>query len=349
MRFAICDLRLAAVVSLAVLVGSLRAAEQEELPPNLETSIGKGLAFLARQQNADGSFATEGPKLAISGLSVLAFLSAGDTPDVGKYGLVVRNAEEYLLSQTPADGYFGAGSDRGMYIHAIVTLALAEAYGVETRTDQRQRMRSALKKAVAVILAAQNAPKAEPKYVGGWRYDPKAPDADLSLSGWNALALRAAQDVGIEVPRDAAQKAADFVLRCYHDDAKAFSYQPGTDVMAGDTAVAVLCLYVLGAFDRAAQQIEGGCKFLADHPPDDQSPFPCYCTYYVAHAAFQRGGETWDKLSKQVFERLLKQQDEKDGGWPQSREQQEPGRVYATAMAVQTLAIPYRLLPVYQR
>ena len=46
---------------------------------------------------------------------------------------------------------------------------------------------------------------------------------------------------------------------------------------------------------------------------------------------------------------LLKQQDEKDGGWPQSREQQEPGRAYATAMAVQTLAIPYRLLPVYQR
>ena len=263
--------------------------------------------------------------------------------------MVVRNAVDYLLAQTPADGYFGTGSDRGMYTHAIVTLALAEAYGVESNSQQRRRMYAALQKAVAVILAAQGSPKADPKFVGGWRYDPKSPDADISLSGWNALALRAAQDVGVAVPKEAAQKAADFVLRCYHDDAKAFSYQPGSPVMPSDTGVAVLCLYVLDASDRSAEQIDGGSKFLIEHPVDEQSPFPCYTAYYVIQAAFQRGGETWDKVSKPVLERLLKQQDAKDGGWPESREKQEPGRTYATAMALQTLAVPYRLLPVYQR
>jgi hypothetical protein len=119
--------------------------------------------------------------------------------------------------------------------------------------------------------------------------------------------------------------------------------------MSSDTSVAVLCLYVLDASDRAAAQIDGGSKFLLEHPVDEQSPFPCYTTYYVVQAAFQRGGETWDKVSKPVLERLLKQQDAKDGGWPESREKQEPGRTYATAMALQTLAVPYRLLPVYQR
>jgi hypothetical protein len=38
-----------------------------------------------------------------------------------------------------------------------------------------------------------------------------------------------------------------------------------------------------------------------------------------------------------------------DGGWPQSRQGEEPGRAYATSMAVLTLAVPYRLLPIYQR
>jgi hypothetical protein len=38
-----------------------------------------------------------------------------------------------------------------------------------------------------------------------------------------------------------------------------------------------------------------------------------------------------------------------DGGWPQSRNGEEPGRNYATSMALLTLAVPQNLLPIYQR
>jgi hypothetical protein len=325
-----------------------RAAENSDpLPPELDASIARGLSFLAKQQNADGSFESGGPKVAMTGLSVLAFLSAGSSQDIGKYGLTVRSALEFLLSQQDGDGYLGAG-DRGMYMHAIATLALAEAYGVEPAADRRLRIHAALQKATAVILAAQKAPKSNPNFAGGWRYLRNSPDSDLSLSGWNTLALRAAQDAGIEVPKDATERAAAFVLHCYHEPEKGFGYQPDQSAQPGDTAIGVLCLYLLGASDSSAAQLDAAVRFMIDHPIDENAGFPYYGAYYVAQAAFQRGGEAWSKSGRATLERLIRQQ-EKDGGWPQSKNGQEPGRVYATAMAVQSLAVPYRLLPVYQR
>jgi len=283
----------------------------------------------------------------VTGVTLLAFLSTGQTQEVGKYGLTVRDALEFLLAHQAPDGYFGSG-DRGMYAHAIATLALGEAYGVEPTAERRTRIRAALQKATTVILDAQNVTKSNAAFAGGWRYERNSADSDLSLSGWNALALRAAQDAGMMVPKEATQRAADFVLHCYHDDQKAFAYQPGQGPQTGDSAIGMLCLYLLGMSDTAAQKLDGAAKFIADHPIDENSGYPYYSAYYVAQAAFQRGGESWSKPGRAALERLIKQQD-KDGGWPQSKNGQEPGRAYATAMAVQTLAIPYRLLPVYQR
>lgn len=320
---------------------------EDALPAELDAAISNGLAFLARQQRNDGSFDGGGPKVAMTGLSLLAFLAAGDAPEVGRYGLAVHAAGDYLLSQQNADGYLGSG-DRGMYIHAIATLALTQLYGAEPGFDRQVRIRAALVKAVRVILDAQKAPKSDDKYVGGWRYERNSADSDLSLSGWNALALRAARDVGIEVPDDALARAAEFVMRCYNDPAKGFGYQPGNDAQPGETAVGVLCLYLLSAADKQQAALDKAIDYLAAHPIDENSPFPYYAAYYVTQAAFQLGGQTWVTTGRRGLEWLMRQQ-EKDGGWPQSKTGQEPGRVYATAMAVQTLAVPYRLLPIYQR
>ena len=339
----------AVVLALALLIPrQSRAADiAEPLPGDLDASIARGLAFLAKQQNTDGSFESGGPKVAMTGLTVLAFLSSGNTPDVGKYGLTIRAALEFLLSGQDADGYIGSG-ERGMYMHAIATLALAEAYGVEPSADRRLRIHAALEKAIAVILAAQNVPKSTPAFAGGWRYLRNSPDSDLSLSGWNALALRAAQDAGIAVPKDALERAAAFVLRCYHDAEKGFAYQPGQGAQTGDSAIGVLCVYLLGMSESSAGQLDGAIQFIMAHPADENAGYPYYAAYFVAQAAFQQGGDAWARSGRTTIDRLIKQQD-KDGGWPQSKNGQEPGRVYAAAMAVQTLAVPYRLLPVYQR
>ena len=320
---------------------------EEALPPDLDNSISNGLNFLAKHLEPDGSFAGGGPKVAMTGLGLLAFLASGNTPDLGRHGLLVRQTTDFLLMQQAPDGYFGSG-ERGMYIHAIAALALAEVYGVESNAERRARTRSALDKAVRVILDAQNAPKSNPAFVGGWRYERNSADSDLSLSGWNVLALRAAQDIGIQVPNDASQRAAEFVMHCYNERAKAFAYQPGNEPQAGETGIGLLCLYELAAGDKNAAALQEATRFLESHPIDDNAPFPYYGTYYVTQAAFQRGDETWSKVGRPGLERLIKLQ-EKDGGWPQSKSAQEPGRIYSTAMAVQSLAVPYRLLPVYQR
>ena len=226
-----------------------------------------GLAYLAKQQKADGSFDASENKVAVTGLSVMAFLAAGHTPDVGRYGLVVRGGIDYLLAQANAEGYFGKSHSKGMYDQGIVTLALAEAIGVETDEARRLKIRAGLTKAVKVILDAQAVAKPDP-HQGGWRYEPKSPDSDLSLSGWNALALRAAQDVGVDVPKEAVQKAVGYVLRCYNGGDKGFSYQPGGGAQVGPTGIGVLTLYLLDGSQRP--EVAEGAKWLAAHPVGDE-------------------------------------------------------------------------------
>jgi hypothetical protein len=337
------------IVAILVTSARLSAAPkvEEDLPPRLDSSISKGLTFLARQQTPEGALDRDGPKVATTSLGVLAFLAAGQVPDLGKYGLTVRNAIDWLLSQQASDGYFGSG-EKGMYTHAITTLALAEAYGVESSAPRRVRLHAALVKANGIILSAQNAPKSNPIYAGGWRYERNSPDSDMSLCGWNVLALRAAEDIGIDVPPEARKHAAEFVGHCYDENSKGFAYQPGGAAQTGDDAIAILCLYMLDAADENTPRLDAAVKYLETHPIEENFSFAYYATYYVAQAAFQRGGEAWTRLGRLSMARLIAAQ-EKDGGWPASKSGQEPGRVYATAMALGTLALPYRLLPVYQR
>jgi hypothetical protein len=326
-----------------VLACAARAPGQPTTAPSVDASVQRGLEYLVKRQNPDGSFDTGENRLAVSGLSVMAFLACGHTPEAGRYGLVVRAGIDHLLSQAQPDGYFGKSHAKGMYDQGIVTLALAEALGAEGDPSRRQRIQVELAKAVKVILEAQAVAKPEAQ-VGGWRYERTSADSDLSLSGWNALALRAAQDVGVEVPKEAVQKAVGFVLRCYHAGEKGFSYQPGGGAQLGPTGIGVLSLYLLDSADRPERG--EGARYLASHPVNDATPFQYYAMYYATQAANQAGGAVWAAVSKDTSARLLSTQG-KDGAWPKGA--QEPGEIYSTAMAVLTLSVPYRLLPAYQR
>jgi hypothetical protein len=319
----------------------------------LDAAVDRGLAYLARQQHPDGSFDAypreakegEGYRMATTGLAVLAFLSAGHTPDVGRYGMVVRNAADSLAAGVPEDGYVGKIDGGRMYGQAIVALALAQVYGVEPDPQRRVKQFDALNRMVGVIVKAQDVKK-EQVYAGGWRYEPGAVDSDLSLSGWNALALRAAQDVGVPVPKEAVARAADFVARCYVKDRRGFGYTPGGEVRPGTTGTGVLCLYLLDRGERA--EAKDGAKSLAERPVEDDAKYAYYGLFYATQAAWQAGEDVWPAVSRVTLDRLVKLQSP-DGGWPKEPAGSEPGRVYRTAMAVLTLTVPYRLLPVYQR
>jgi hypothetical protein len=323
----------------------------DDLPPTLDAATSHGLEYLVSQQNSDGSFgATQKP--AITGLALMSFLSSGHTPNagkfepnVGKYGSNVRAAIDFLLSQAQPDGSLSRQA-KPMYGQGIATLALAEAYGVEENEGQRKRIAAVLTNSVKLILVAQDVKKPE-AYAGGWRYELNSPDSDLSLSGWNALALRACQNVGIIVPRQGVQRALKFVLKCYSPEAKGFTYQPGTPSTASMTAAGIVCLSLLDGTPRP--EIEAAAMTLAAKPLDESAQYPYYGTYYATHAAFQLGGATWTDVSKITLDKLLKSQ-QPDGSWPDvAAESSGAGSTYTTSMALLTLSIPYRLLPIYQR
>src|SRR5437762_30892 len=162
---------LLAILLTTAVHAQVKASAGEVLSPDLDGSIGRGLAYLARQQQADGSFQNRekggdagaprfgGPRVALTGLSLMAYLAAGRMPDTGKHGLVVRNAIDFLVKSCPDDGYYGKVDGSRMYGHAIATLALAEVYGMEADVPQRKRVRAALVKSVNALLAAQNTKK----------------------------------------------------------------------------------------------------------------------------------------------------------------------------------------------
>jgi hypothetical protein len=337
-------------VVLSVLISPLGvraqpAPDPDALPPRLDDGVARGLAFLAKQQAPDGSFESNGPRVATTALAMMAFLASGHPPAVGQHGQVVRNAEDYLLKQIPADGYFGKVDGSRMYGQGITTLALAEVAGVEPDPNRRATLTAALASAVKVILVAQDVSKGE-GHAGGWRYEPQSADSDLSLSGWNALALRAAQNAGVDVPKDRVARAVAYVLKCYRNDQKGFAYQPAQNASVPMTGVAALNLYLLDASDRPELKEAG--EYLTKQPVTENTRFAYYSAYYATQAAFQAGGPTWRSIWTPTMDRLLALQMD-DGGWPTSKTGEEPGRVYSTSMSVLTLTVPYRLLPIYQR
>src|ERR1051325_9649833 len=144
----------------------LPRSSKETFPLGLDAAIDRGLSYLQKQQRADGSFDATGNPAATSGLAILAFLSAGHAPDLGKYGLTVRNAIDHLVALNPADGYYKG--EKVMQSHCVATLALAQVCGLESDDLQRRKVRAVLERSLKVILAAQNARKDKPIHVGGW-------------------------------------------------------------------------------------------------------------------------------------------------------------------------------------
>ncbi len=65
-------------------------------------------------------------------------------------------------------------------------------------------------------------------------------------------------------------------------------------------------------------------------------------------AAYRLGGQQWEAMWPEVRDRLLRLQ-RPDGGWPAGGKAQEPGRVYATALATLTLSVPQGVLPMHGR
>ncbi|MCS6859294.1 MAG: terpene cyclase/mutase family protein [Abditibacteriales bacterium] len=339
----LCILASLCLLLLLPAVGFARQKREKEVEereylgtPESERAVERALAFLAARQSADGRWvsAQYTSECGITALCLLAFLSAGHQPDRGKYGKVVSKAVDYLLRNVQENGLIYDTSGRAgppMYGHGFATLALAEVYGMTKRTDVKEK----LERAVRLILACQNSE-------GGWRYQPRVADADISVVICQVMALRAAHNAGIIVPPETVKKAIEFVKRCANNPDGGFSYmpyRPGSGVAR--TGAGVLSLIVCG--EPTAEQVKNGLEYLLRSAPDVRGQHHFYALYYCTQAMYQAGGKYWLYWYPRVRDYLVKTQSA-EGSWYDA-----PGEAYATAMGVLALQVPAALLPIYQK
>ena len=152
------------------------------------------------------------------------------------------------------------------------------------------------------------------------------------------------------MPKERVDGALQYMLRCFRKDQKGFAYRPGEGASQAMTGAALLSLYLLGADDRS--EVPLASQYLLDTPITNETRFFYYATYYTTQAAFQSGGNTWNRIWRRTNQALLVEGEMKqnpDGSCPASRTAKEAGQTYSTSMAILTLSIPLRLLPTNQR
>ncbi|MCO6455632.1 MAG: terpene cyclase/mutase family protein, partial [Pirellulaceae bacterium] len=342
--------------------------------PETEESIERGLAFLARYQQPDGSWTLKGfgeevalaSDTAATGLCLLAFQGAGYTHKEFQYAPVVRGGIEFLVKNQKEDGDLFVPLDENsnrsvwLYSHAIAAIALCEAYGM----TQDPALREPAQKALNFIVASQHTDR------GGWRYAPNY-GSDTSVTGWMMMALKSGELANLEVSSDCYQKIEQWLDRSQASDRERhlYRYNPyapdtptqrhGRDATTTMTAVGLLMRLYTG-WQRDNQDLVAGAEYLKTNLPAIGTPRDpqrdTYYWYYATQVMFHMGGEYWSAWHGRLHPLLVDQQVRRGplaGSWEPrgpvpDRWAPHAGRLYVTTMNLLSLEVSYRHLPLYE-
>jgi hypothetical protein len=319
-----------------------------------QKAIDEGLAYLAKNQAKDGSWGTgqHAGNVGITSLAALAFLAAGHQPGQGPYGDKITKAIKYVLDHEDRDvpGLLNnrkATSHGPMYSHGFATLFLAEVYGTIPERELRAPVKATLSRAVKLTIMSQN-------NEGGWRYQPRPADADITATVCQVQALRAAAHAGCFIPKATVDKAVTYIKAC--QDVKGsggFNYQQQFSGFPGFARTASGTLALMSAGLAKSDEALKGLLFLAKFKPgkaqndQDLKLFFYYGHYYAGQAKWLAGGLDGRDWFTAVRDELLRPDDRlnKDGGW------NDPAqcRHMCTAMALCILQLPNNYLPMCDR
>lgn len=282
----------------------------------------------------------------LTGLALLAFMGAGYTPDDGDYARNVERGLNWLVQQQQGDGYLGGNAAHfdKMYCHAIATFALGEACGMEEHGNRTPEYRRALRKAVDFIVDRQSAD-------GGWRYEKTQP-GDMSMFGWQLMALKSADIAGIKAKPEVWNAMIEFLKeRSLGENSGLAAYNPSqpqpTPAM---TAEALFCKQMIG-IKRTNPASQEAVAYIQQHPPRI-THYDEYYWYYGTLSMFQYGGdewEAWNDNTRDLLVRLQQNTGPQAGSWePRGKWAGNGGRIYSTALSTLILEVYYRYLPIYQ-
>lgn len=347
--------------------------------PASEDAVERGLAWLAAHQHPDGAWRFDleecpgcngacgdsgffDSSTAATGLALLTFLGAGYTHEQGPYQSEVQQGIYYLtenLSITSLGGdlrdkNYGVrrvegiptlveqvqGRGDNMYSHGIAALALTEAYAMSNDPE----LKAPAQLAVDFIVNAQFDD-------GGWRYRPATESAgpgDMTVTGWQVMALKSGALAGLNIPYDTWLRLDGFLDDIQTSGGSQYRYVRRGEETRSTTAIGLLCR-MFRHWPRDHRPLVKGLRLLGRQQPENNH---IYYNYYASQVLHHAGGPAWKRWNQQMRDYLLETQarvGHEAGSWyfnePHSS---HGGRIYTTALAIMTLEVYYRYMPLYQ-
>jgi hypothetical protein len=327
-----------------------------------EAAVARGLNWLLRHQALDGhwglnDFHVHGKctctgaggqhDVAGTAMGLLPFLGAGDTHKGSSTNRqrvkAVELALKWLITRQGADGSFSGNG----YEHALATIAICEAYGMTADPN----LRGPSQRAINACVAWQN-------NAGGFRYSPRIP-GDLSVTGWFVQALKSGYIAGLNVPNATWAGINTYLDTVSTPDGAGYGYQqpqPAPTV----TAVGLLSRQYMGWGPRNPGMVKGS-DYLLKLPPSPNFR-NIYYYYYATQVMYNQSAinpEGWKQWNEKMRDLLIKTQDmglnadhkDQKGSWSAEGDAWGPqmGRLGETSLALLTLEVYYRHLPLYKK
>ncbi len=309
-----------------------------------EKAVRRALDWFTRNQEKAGHWnQRKGHDVAATGMAMLAYMGWGAKhTEPGPYQEPLAKAVEWMLAKEQ-NGDMRSHGNSDMYDHGIAAIAMAEAYALTRDT----RLLQPVNRIVRFTVNAQN-----PK-TGGWRYKPYSKSyrdkGDMSVTGWQIMALKSAQMGGIKVPQAAFQRADQYLKKLRNKGGYSYNGGKPSPTM---TAEGMFCRQLLGGFPPSHQRMQESAKYIQGHLPNIKG-VTYYYWYYGSLAMHQNQGEPWEKWNEKLRPILLHWQNIRNpknkisyGSWdPTGQYGPQAGRCVVTAMATLSLEVYYRYLP----
>jgi hypothetical protein len=338
-------------------------------PDEVQRALTRALDWLASQQQKDGSWPASGAFYeAFTGLPLMAFIGAKCVPK--DYSANIQTALAFLKSKfVPGDKYpagskeaaksggaFTAATNAQMYQQAIATIAMIEAL-VDLDDPSLEPM---AQEAIDLIIRSQNTehkPETlggpimpEKRDYGGWRYNPDSTDSDLSVTGWQVLTLKGAENAGFAVPGHVFPAAAKYVrsLQGKKDGSFLYNGPGGSGDSCGRAGMGALSLQLCGFPQDPA--VAPALRFMQDHAPRWNTEEPgdgraFYYWYYGMRAMYLAGGDDW-RVWKDWMCRFLVDHQNADGSWEGTRNEMRLD-AYRVALGALMLEFCCGHVPIY--
>lgn len=346
------------VLGALVLIGILSSGynryqdDTNKITDKAKQSIDKGMKWLLKAQNKDGSWGidikTPGD-ITCTALGAMALMAAGNTeksgPDPEAHDAIQR-AYDWLLAKArknpkklSTEQHTMIQGKLGTNIHIFMgAVFLTQAYGMRFRAEDSKELKEIIQKLVDQISATQDSD-------GSWQ---KQSFGGLKATSQAWLGLRSADRAGVSIKHATVDKTIKFIKSQFSTNGMFDKSGFGgyTQLYNTTSSIRVLCgmgqadsKEVNAAWKAVLKMCKGGqsIQFLAYEGEDYMA------ASLMTQSMLIKGGEAWDQWYEFVREALIKKQNS-DGSWTGTA--CISGRTFATTNALIALLTPLRHLPI---